>query len=91
MFPRRTNVEFVKLMDGILNVKMYERGAAWTMACGTGACATVAAAALLGKVAFDKEIEVALPGGSLWITVKADMSSARMRGPAKLVYQGETV
>jgi diaminopimelate epimerase len=91
MFPRRTNVEFVKLVDGILTVKVYERGAAWTMACGTGACATVVAAALLGKVPFDKEVEVALPGGSLWITVTADMGSVRMRGPAKLVYQGETI
>jgi diaminopimelate epimerase len=91
LFPRKTNVEFVKLMDGILNVRVYERGAAWTMACGTGACATVTAAAMLGMVAFDKEVEVALPGGSLWVTVPADMRPVRMRGPAKLVYQGETV
>lgn len=91
LFPRKTNVEFVKSVDGILSVRVYERGAAWTMACGTGACATVVAAAMLGKVPYDKEVEVALPGGRLWITVKADMSSVRMRGPAKLVYQGETV
>ena len=49
IFPRRTNVEFVKSLDGILEVKVLERGAGWTMACGTGACATAVAAALLGQ------------------------------------------
>jgi diaminopimelate epimerase len=86
-FPKRTNVEFVKLVNGVLEVKVFERGAGWTMACGTGACATVVAAAVLGKVPFDKETEVRLPGGSLWITVSRDLSSVRMRGPAVLVYR----
>lgn len=86
-FPRRTNVEFVKLVNGVLEVKVFERGAGWTMACGTGACATVVAAAVLGKVPFDREVEVRLPGGSLWIVVSRDLSAVRMRGPAKLVYR----
>ncbi len=88
LFPRRTNVEFVKSVDGILEIKVYERGAGWTMACGTGACATVVAAALMGKVHFDEEVQVRLPGGSLWIKVWKDLSKVTMRGPASLVFEG---
>jgi diaminopimelate epimerase len=86
-FPKRTNVEFVKLVNGVLEVKVFEGGAGWTMACGTGACATAVAAAVLGKVPFDEEVEVRLPGGSLWITVSRDLSDVKMRGPAVLVYR----
>lgn len=88
IFPRRTNVEFVKSRDGLLDVKVYERGAGWTMACGTGACATVVAAALLDRVRFDDEVQVRLPGGSLWIKVWKDLSKVTMRGPAELVFEG---
>jgi len=89
LFPRRTNVEFVKSVDGLLEVRVFERGAGWTMACGTGACATVVAAALLGKVRFDEEVQVRLPGGSLWIKVWKDLSRVTMRGPAALVFEGQ--
>jgi len=89
-FPKRTNVEFVKLVNGVLEVKVFERGAGWTMACGTGACATAVAAAVLGKAPFEKEVEVRLPGGSLWITVSRDLSNVKMRGPAVLVYRAAT-
>jgi diaminopimelate epimerase len=89
LFPRRTNVEFVKSMDGILDVRVYERGAGWTMACGTGACATVVAAALMGKANFDQEVQVRLPGGSLWIKVWKDLSRVTMRGPASMVFEGQ--
>ena len=58
-------------------------------ACGTGACATAVAAAMLGKVPFDQEVEVRLPGGSLWITVAKDLGSVTMRGPAVRVFRGE--
>jgi len=88
LFPRRTNVEFVKSMDGILDVRVYERGAGWTMACGTGACATAVAAGLLGKAPLGEEVQVRLPGGSLWITVSKDLSKVTMRGPAVLVFEG---
>jgi diaminopimelate epimerase len=88
LFPRRTNVEFVKSVNGILDVRVYERGAGWTMACGTGACATAVAAGLLGKVPFGKEVQVRLPGGSLWIKVSQDLSMVTMRGPAALVFEG---
>ncbi|HEY3419718.1 MAG TPA: diaminopimelate epimerase [Methanomassiliicoccales archaeon] len=89
-FPKRTNVEFVKSSNGILTVKVLERGAGWTMACGTGACATAVAAALQGLVPYESEIEVRLPGGSLWIAVSKDLGSVTMRGPAARVFQGET-
>lgn len=88
LFPRRTNVEFVKSVNGILEVRVYERGAGWTMACGTGACATAVAAGLLGKVPFGEEVQVRLPGGSLWIKVSQDLSMVTMRGPAALVFEG---
>ena len=55
-YPRRTNVEFVTVKDDGLDVKVYERGAAWTLACGTGACAATVAAALNGKVPYDKPV-----------------------------------
>ncbi|MCG7840814.1 MAG: diaminopimelate epimerase [Methanomassiliicoccales archaeon] len=89
LFPRKTNVEFVKSVDGILELKVYERGAGWTMACGTGACATVVAAALLGKAHFNEEVQVRLPGGGLWIKVWKDLSKVTMRGPASLVFEGQ--
>jgi diaminopimelate epimerase len=88
-FPRRTNVEFVKSSNGVLTVKVLERGAGWTMACGTGACATAVAAALQGLAPYEREVEVRLPGGSLWITVTRDLNSVTMRGPAARVFQGE--
>ncbi len=88
-FPKRTNVEFVKSSNGVLTVKVLERGAGWTMACGTGACATAVAAALQGLAPYEQEIEVRLPGGSLWIAVARDLGSVTMRGPAARVFQGE--
>jgi diaminopimelate epimerase len=90
-FPRKTNVEFVKSSNGVLTVKVLERGAGWTMAGGTGACATAVAAALQGLAPYEREIEVRLPGGSLWIAVSKDLGSVTMRGPAARVFQGEIV
>ena len=88
LFPRRTNVEFARVVGDRLEITVYERGAGWTLACGTGACASAVAAALDGLVPFDAEVEVRLPGGSLWITVARDLSSVTMRGPAR-VFEGE--
>jgi diaminopimelate epimerase len=89
-FPKKTNVEFVKAKSGALYVKVFERGAGWTMACGTGACATTVAAALQGFVPYDKDVEVHLPGGVLKIRVAKDLSNVVMRGPAARIYHGET-
>ncbi len=88
-FPRKTNVEFCRVEDGKIYIRVYERGAAWTLACGTGACATTTAAALNGLVPFDVPVDVHLPGGWLRITVDKDLGYALMEGPAELVFQGE--
>lgn len=89
LFPNRTNVEFVEIMKNGLKVSVYERGAGWTLACGTGASATAVAATLNGEAPFDEEIEVELPGGSLWITVPEDLSTVKMKGPAVRVFHGD--
>ncbi|MDR2846230.1 MAG: diaminopimelate epimerase [Candidatus Methanoplasma sp.] len=87
-FPRKTNVEFCRVSDGKIHIKVYERGAAWTLACGTGACASTVAAALNKLVPFGRPVDVHLPGGWLKITVDKDMKYVLMEGPAELVYEG---
>jgi len=87
-FPRRTNVEFCRIKDGNIHIKVFERGAGWTLACGTGACASATAAALNGMVPFDEPIDVRLPGGWLKITVDKNLDHVHMEGPATLVYEG---
>lgn len=88
-FPNRTNVEFCQVKDGKIYVRVYERGAAWTLACGTGASASAVAAALTGLVPFDEPIDVKLPGGWLKVTVSKDLSRVLMEGPAEFVFKGE--
>ncbi len=88
LFPRKTNVEFVRYSAPFLDVTVFERGAGWTMACGTGACASTVAAAIKGVVPFDHEVPVRLPGGVLRIKVPKDLSSVQMTGPAVRVFQG---
>lgn len=88
-FPRKTNVEFCRVEDGKIYIRVYERGAAWTLACGTGACATTTAAALNGLVPFAEPVDVHLPGGWLKITVDKDLKYVLMEGPAELVFEGE--
>jgi diaminopimelate epimerase len=90
-FPQRTNVEFARV-DGSgerIELVVWERGCGITLACGTGACATAAAAALTERSPRGREIEVRLLGGPLGITVAEDLSGVRMRGPARLVFRGE--
>jgi diaminopimelate epimerase len=89
IFPRKTNVEFVRAIGGKLDVVVYERGAGWTQACGTGACATAVAAGLAGIAPLGHDVKVRLPGGELTINVKRDLSMVRMTGPAARVFQGE--
>lgn len=88
-FPRKTNVEFCTVKDGEIHIRVYERGAAWTLACGTGACAATTAAALNGLVPFGVPVNVHLPGGWLRITVDGDLDHVFMEGPAELVFEGE--
>lgn len=90
-FPRQINVEFASVQHGdagpALHVDVYERGCGWTLACGTGATATVHAAVRLGLVPAEQPVAVRLPGGWLSIAIGAD-GSATMRGPAHEVFAG---
>ena len=89
-FPEGTNVEFASLAaDGSIDVVVWERGVGRTLACGTGACATVVAACLSRRRSFGETVLVRLPGGSLRIDVERETLVARMRGPARLVFEGE--
>ena len=88
-FPRRTNVEFCRIVDGKIHIRVYERGAAWTLACGTGACASTVAAALNGLVPFDEPVDVRLPGGWLRITADSGLRRVLMEGPAEMVFEGQ--
>lgn len=73
---------------GGLRVTVWERGVGLTLACGTGACAAVTAAALAGRVPFDAWVPVELPGGVLEIKVAADRSQVWLRGPVAFVFEG---
>jgi diaminopimelate epimerase len=87
-FPQRTNTEFVEVVNrGYLKMRVWERGAGITLACGTGACATVVAGVLTGKT--DRLCVVELPGGPLEIEWSAENDRVYMSGPAELVFQGE--
>ena len=90
-FPGGVNVEFVQLIaDQKLRMRVWERGSGITMACGTGACASAAAAVKKGLCRAEEPITVDLDGGSLDITV-AENGSVLMTGPAEFVYEGETL
>ena len=89
LFPERTNVEFVRpRREGGLTVVVWERGVGLTLACGTGACAAVAASILAGRSPADAWVPVALPGGLLEIKVQADRAQVWLRGEARRVFQG---
>ena len=86
-FPNRTNVEFIKILnDKEIKVLVWERGAGETLACGTGACASMAAASLSGMVG--KRAIVHLPGGDLDIELSEE-NHILMRGSAESVFEGK--
>ena len=90
-FPGGVNVEFVQVLgDGELRMRVWERGSGVTMACGTGACASAAAAVKKKFCSAGEPISVHLDGGTLKITVAAD-NTVTMTGPAEFVYEGETI
>jgi diaminopimelate epimerase len=91
LFPERTNAEAVQVLArDHLKVRVWERGAGETMACGTGACAAMVAARIRGLV--DSKATVSLPGGDLIIEwAGEDISSravVRMTGPVAKVFEG---
>ena len=89
MFPQRTNVEFVEIKD-TSNIKMrvWERGTGETLACGTGACASVVACVLNRLTS--RNVRVQLLGGNLDILYN-DNNHVYMTGPAKTVFEGKLV
>lgn len=89
-FPQRTNAEFAHVKSRLeIDLVVWERGAGLTLACGTGACATVVAAILTGRCDEGPAVKVNLPGGSLSIRVMPALSNVKMHGPAVHVYDGE--
>lgn len=91
-FSASVNVGFARLNnDHEMDLRVFERGVGWTEACGTGACAAVAAAALTGRVAYGSDVNVRLPGGWLSIRVEAEGRPARMEGDARIIFRGETM
>jgi len=85
-FPRGVNTEFVRVAGPArLEMRVWERGAGETMACGTGACAAAVAAARTGRTG--RHVTVALPGGALEIDWRAD-DRVLMTGDAVEVFQG---
>lgn len=93
-FPNRTNVEFAAILDRRkIRVRVWERGAGATLACGSGACAVVAAAEAKGLVDAGAAVEVVLPGGSVFVRLEAGWldgsGQALLSGPAEDVFSGE--
>ena len=87
-FPRKTNTEFVEVRDRQhVRMRVWERGAAVTLACGTGSCATGVAGVLTGRT--DRKVEVELDGGKLMVEWDEATNHVFMTGPAELVFTGE--
>jgi len=87
LFPRRTNVEFTEIMNpSEIRMRVWERGAGETMACGTGASASAVAAILKGLTG--REVTVHLAGGDLYINWARD-NHVYMTGPAEEVFEGK--
>ncbi len=89
LFPQKTNVEFVNIISqNRIKMNVWERGCGITLACGTGACASVVAGVKRGLI--NNVCDVVLPGGVLNIEYKTD-GSVIMSGPAKKVFEGEFI
>jgi diaminopimelate epimerase len=87
IFPRKANVEFVKVVDRhAAKVRVWERGVGETWACGTGATATAVALVRTGEC--DSPVTVELPGGKLLVEVRPDWR-VFMTGPAEEIYHGD--
>ena len=86
-FPQRTNTEFIQVVNpDYLKMRVWERGAGITLACGTGACASLVAAVLTGRS--NRRATVELPGGCLAIEWSETDQRLYMTGPAEKVFSG---
>ena len=87
-FPRRVNAGFMQVVDrSHIRLRVFERGAGETLACGSGACAAVVAGIRLGLL--DNRAEVAMSGGTLTISWAGGTAPVMMTGPATTVFHGE--
>ncbi|MCH4295944.1 diaminopimelate epimerase [Shewanella sp. 3B26] len=87
-FPKGVNVGFMQVVSSEhIKLRVYERGAAETLACGSGACAAAVVGQLQGKLG--KRVRVDLPGGSLTINWEGEGKPLWMTGPAQQVYDGQ--
>lgn len=88
LFPQRVNVGFMQVINRQqINLRVYERGAAETLACGSGACAAVVAG--IEQNLLDSRVSVHLPGGELMIEWAGRGCPVMMSGPAVSVYEGQ--
>jgi len=88
LFPERANIGFMQIVNrGYIKLRVYERGAAETMACGSGACA--AAAVGIEQGLLDNDVRVSLPGGDLKSNWLGRGHPVFMTGPAVMVYEGQ--
>jgi diaminopimelate epimerase len=87
LFPERANISLAEVMSGdTIKLRVWERGAGLTRACGTAACAAAVAGARIGKTGRNTEIQ--LPGGSLRIEWRAADGHILMTGPTELEFDG---
>lgn len=88
LFPDRTNVEFAQILDNNhIRMRVWERGSGITQACGTGACATAAAAIFTKQC--DRNVRVKMDGGELLMNWDINTNHMTMKGPATKVFDGE--
>ncbi|HEY3566027.1 MAG TPA: diaminopimelate epimerase [Casimicrobiaceae bacterium] len=87
-FPMRVNAGFMQIVDrDTIRLRVYERGAGETLACGTGACAAVVAGRRLGLL--NEIVRVCTRGGALTISWEGGVAPVMMKGPARTVFEGE--
>jgi len=87
-FPSRVNAGYMQIVDrATIRLRVYERGAGETLACGTGACAAVVAGRRRGLL--DERVRVQTRGGDLTISWMGEGSSVIMKGPARTVFEGD--
>lgn len=87
VFPNKTNVEFIQILDeNNIKMRVWERGSGETLACGTGACASVVACILNGLTS--RNVKVQLLGGNLEIEWNKEDNHVYMTGPAVTVFEG---
>ena len=88
VFPQRCNIEFAQVLeDGVIRMRVWERGSGITLACGTGACATAVAAHLTGRAS--RQSDIRMDGGTLHIEWSETDNHILMTGPAAISFEGE--